>query len=215
MKLQIAPSILGLNHTDMRPAVKSMIRGGAEVIHVDVMDGQFVPPITFGDGIVRGLKDLGPGVLWEAHLMTLTPERHFEAFIDAGCKRIIFHVEATNHSHRVAGSLRERGIEAGIAINPGTPASAIKEVLAVVDEVLVMTVNPGWGGQRFIQSALDKVREIRNWSATVNIEVDGGIDPTSLPLARDAGANIFVVGNYLVRQPDIEASMRELNALCA
>lgn len=210
----IAPSVLGLNHASMREGVAEMIRGGAQLIHFDVMDGQFVPPITFGDALIAGLRDLG-NITFEAHLMTETPERHFAAFAKAGCQRIIFHAEATHHAHRLAQSLRDQGIEPGIAINPATPAEMVKGVLDLVDLVLVMTVNPGWGGQGFIRSALDKVRDIRRWAPGVHIEVDGGVDPHTLPLAAEAGANVFVVGNYLTRQADLVAAMRELNALCA
>jgi ribulose-phosphate 3-epimerase len=198
----------------MRGKLADIVAGGAEMIHFDVMDGQFVPPITFGAQLIRGLRDIGD-VLFEAHLMTLTPDRHFEAFAEAGCGRIIFHAEATPHAHRLAQTLQGMGIEAGIAINPGTPAEAVKNVLDVVDLVLVMTVNPGWGAQEFIAGALEKVERIREWRADVAIEVDGGIDRDTLPVAAAAGANVFVVGNYLVRQPDLRAGMQELNRLCA
>lgn len=214
MKNFLAPSVLGLNHADMRRSVAQIIEAGAEILHFDVMDGQFVPPITFGDALVRGLRDLSPAPLFEAHLMTETPDRHFEAFRAAGCGRIIFHAEATEHSHRLAQQLRGMGVQAGIAINPGTSAEAVREVLEVVDLVLVMTVNPGWGGQSFIGSALDKVRQIRSWSPNVHIEVDGGIDPDTLPQAKAAGANVFVVGNFLTRQADLGAATEELLARC-
>jgi ribulose-phosphate 3-epimerase len=213
VKCRIAPSVLSLNHADMRSKVSEMIAAGAEIVHFDVMDGQFVPPITFGDALVKGLRDLGD-VLFEAHLMTMTPERHFDAFAKAGCGRIIFHHEATAHSHRLIQTLHDLGLEAGIAINPGTPALAVEPVIDIVDEVLVMTVNPGLGGQRFIESALEKVRQVRGWSPTVDIEVDGGVDRETLPQALAAGANVFVVGNFLVKQPDLAAGLRELNALC-
>lgn len=214
MKRTIAPSVLGLPHADMRAKVVELVAGGAEILHFDVMDGQFVPPITFGDHLVRGLRDVGD-LLFEAHLMTLTPDRHFDAFIRAGCGRIIFHEEATPHSHRLAQTLRAAGVQAGVAINPGTSAEAVRPVLDVVDLVLVMTVNPGWGGQDFIASALDKVAQIRAWAPNVDIEVDGGVDSRTLPLAAEAGANVFVVGNYLVRQADLALGLQELARLCA
>lgn len=214
MKNYLAPSVLGLNHADMRRSVAEIIEAGAQVLHFDVMDGQFVPPITFGDALVRSLRDLSPTPLFEAHLMTETPDRHFESFRAAGCGRIIFHAEATAHAHRLAQQLRSMGVQAGIAINPGTPEEVVREVLEMVDLVLVMTVNPGWGGQSFIESALAKVRQIRQWSPRVDIEVDGGIDPETLPRARAAGANVFVVGNYLTRQADLRAATQELLARC-
>jgi ribulose-phosphate 3-epimerase len=213
MNCTIAPSVLGLDHANMRARIGEIIAGGASMLHFDVMDGQFVPPISFGDALVAGLRDLGD-VLFEAHLMTQTPERHFEAFARAGCGRIIFHAEATPHAHRLAQTLRAMGVEPGIAINPGTAVESVRSVLDVVDLVLVMTVNPGWGAQKFIAGAMEKVRAIRTWRSDVHIEVDGGIDEKTLPVAREAGANVFVVGNYLVKQHDLGAAMRELNALC-
>lgn len=209
----IAPSVLSFDHSDLKSTVLELVKAGANLIHLDVMDGQFVPPITIGDGVAAGLASIG-GLFLEAHLMTLTPERHFEAFAAAGCQRIIFHVEATAHAHRLAQTLRSMGIQPGIAINPATPASAVHEVLEVVDEVLVMTVNPGWGGQSFIESTLEKVRQIRSWNPNVLIEVDGGIDDQTLPRAKEAGANLFVVGSSLTKGPSVGDVFRRLSELC-
>lgn len=209
----IAPSILSFPHSELRAPVAEMMNAGAGWIHVDVMDGQFVPPITFGDGMVRSLQGLGT-VPFEAHLMTLTPASQFEAFVGAGCKRVIFHEEATLHPHRLAQHLRELGVEAGIAINPGTPACAVEPLLEVADMVLVMTVNPGWGGQEMISTCLEKVRQIREWAPEMTIEVDGGIDPETLPLAKEAGANLFVVGSWLQKQASLSAGMKILQGLC-
>lgn len=198
----------------MRRKLGEMMASGSEVIHFDVMDGQFVPPITFGDALIKSLRDLGD-TFFEAHLMTQTPDRQFEAFAAAGCQRVTFHAEATSHAYRLVQTLHDLGMEAGIAINPGTPAEAVRPVLDIVDLVLVMTVNPGWGGQKFIPSTLDKVRQVRAWAPRVEIEVDGGIDPSTLPVAKDAGATVFVVGHHLVTQADFASGLRELNALCA
>lgn len=213
MKKFIAPSILGLSHGDLKAGVAEIITAGAEIIHVDVMDGQFVPPITFGDGLVKSLAPLGD-LLWEAHLMTLTPERHFEAFAASGCKRIIFHQEVAPHAHRYCGMLKNMGVQAGIALNPGTAPENVRDLLDVCDLVLVMTVNPGWGAQTFIESMLRKIEVIRGWSPTVHIEVDGGINPKTLRQTADAGANVFVVGNYLTSQSNLAAGMKELLELC-
>ena len=213
MKCLLAPSVLSFPFGELAAPVSKVMAAGADWIHFDIMDGQFVPHITFGDGMIQSLRGLG-STPFEAHLMTLTPERHFESFAKAGCKRIIFHAEATHHAHRLAQALHSEGIEAGIAINPGTPASVVEPLLGLVDLVLIMTVNPGWGGQSFIETCLDKVRRIRSLDAGVDIELDGGIDPLTLPLARKAGANIFVVGSWLARQAPLEDGMKELRTLC-
>lgn len=210
----IAPSILSFELTNVRDAVRTMESAGEQIVHLDVMDGQFVPPITFGDAYVKSLRSAS-SVLFEAHLMIQTPEAQFEAFAAAGCGRIIFHEEATAHSHRLVQRLQELGVRAGIAINPGTSVEAVRPLMEIVDLVLVMTVNPGWGGQKFIESCLDKVQAIRGMRADVDIEVDGGIDPSTLPMARAAGANVFVVGSHLARAPDLAAALKELNGLCA
>lgn len=209
----IAPSILSFDHSDLKSPVQELLGAGAQLIHLDVMDGQFVPPITIGDGAARGLRKLGDFVL-EAHLMTLTPERHFEAFAEAGCQRIIFHAEATPHGHRLAQTLKSMGIQAGVAINPGTPVQMVEPLLGEVDEVLVMTVNPGWGGQRFIPDVLSKVAWISNEAPGILIEVDGGIDDSTLEIAKGAGANLFVVGSHLNKGPSIGEAFRRLSALC-
>ena len=214
MTSQLAPSILSFPASRLAEAVPQMVAAGAAVIHLDIMDGQFVPPISFGDSLSREVAGLS-SALAEAHLMTLTPERHFEAFVRAGCQRIIFHAEATAHGHRLAQSLHALGVQAGVAINPGTPVESVIPLLEVVDLVLVMTVNPGWGGQRFIESTLQKVATLRSLRPDLLIEVDGGIDPTTLPIAQAAGANLFVVGSHFAHAPNLTVAVREMVALCA
>lgn len=213
MRAQIAPSILSFDPADYRTPVTELQAAGVDWIHLDVMDGQFVPPITFGAELAESLAAMGSTPV-EAHLMTLTPERHFEAFVSAGCKRVIFHQEATSHAHRLAQTLREMGVQAGIAINPGTPVSAIAPLLGSIDLALVMTVNPGWGGQRLIESCIEKVRQLRTESPALEIEVDGGVTPATLPMLQEAGAGTFVVGSYLAGAPTIVDGVQELRKAC-
>lgn len=203
MKRSLAPSILSFDLTDLHGSVRTFVDAGADIVHLDVMDGQFVPPITFGDAYVKSLRTVAPDALFEAHLMTLTPETQFEAFANAGCGRIIFHAEATAHAHRLAQTLRAMGVQSGLALNPGTPIELALDLLDVLDLVLVMTVNPGWGGQKFIHSCLDKVSRLRERAPGLHIEVDGGVDPQTLPLVRDAGANVYVVGSYLAKAANL------------
>ena len=150
----------------------------------------------------------------EAHLMTLTPEAHFESFIDAGCKRIIFHLEAVRHPHRLAQQLRSRGVLAGVALNPGTPYRDLEPLIDVCDLALVMTVNPGWGGQELIESCVRKVSQIRDMAPNLPIQVDGGVDPAAIGRLYQAGATDFVAGSYLMKAPSIAEGISALRAGC-
>ena len=214
MGISLAPSILSFDPADFRSAVGQIMEAGVEWIHFDVMDGQFVPPITFGADLVRSLRSLG-ATPFEVHLMTETPERHFEAFIGAGCTRVVFHAEATAHSHRLIQQLKSMGVQAGLAVNPGTPIDVFEPVIDLLDLALIMTVNPGWGGQKLIPSCVEKVRDLRAMSPGLEIEVDGGVDSETIREIWEAGANTFVAGSFVSRNGQYSQNIEALRAACA
>jgi ribulose-phosphate 3-epimerase len=216
MSVQIAPSILSADFARLGQAVATVERGGADLIHVDVMDGHFVPNITIGIPVVRSLKQIAKVPL-DVHLMIANPDRYLDDFAKAGAAMISVHVEVLPHLHRTLAAIRELGVQAGVALNPSTPVSAIEEVATDLDFVLVMSVNPGFGGQRFIPRSVGKVADVRRLldrvgNTRAQIEIDGGIDQTTAPKVVEAGARILVAGNAVFATPDPEQATRDLRA---
>jgi ribulose-phosphate 3-epimerase len=195
--VRLAPSILTADFARLAEAVQAAEAGGADMLHLDVMDGHFVPPITFGAVLVDALRQV-TSLPFDMHLMVDHPERHIEAYA-ATASTINVHVEATPHIHRVLGAIRAMGLEAGVCLNPGTPIAAIEPVLEEVDQVVVMAVNPGWGGQPFIPSQLDKVRQLRDLldrsDHQARIEIDGGVKLQNAAQCARAGADVLVCGS--------------------
>ena len=215
-RIEIAPSILAANFAKLGDDVRVVEEAGADVIHVDVMDGHFVPNISLGIPVVASLRKATRLPL-DVHLMIEQPEFYIEDFIRAGGSRILVHQEATVHLDRALAMIRELGAEAGAAINPATPVGMLSEVLDKVDTVLVMTVNPGFGGQKFIPNSYEKIRQLNQmrarYNATFRIEVDGGVDPGNTAELAQAGANTFVAGTSIFHTADPAAATRQLKKL--
>jgi ribulose-phosphate 3-epimerase len=211
----IAPSLLASDFAHLAEQVETVMDAGAEVIHVDVMDGHFVPPITIGPLIVSALRDLvhGRGGMLDCHLMIERPERQLEAFAAAGADIITVHPESTPHLDYALRTIRELGVAAGVVINPGTPIGAVEPVADIIDLCLLMSVNPGWGGQRYIPSSTTRLAGLRRLlPAEVVLEVDGGVSLETIDQARDAGAQLFVVGSSVFGSPDPAAAFKALSA---
>ncbi len=209
----MAPSILSADFARLGEQVESVMDAGARVIHVDVMDGHFVPPITIGALIVDALRDLvhDRGGVLDVHLMVERPERWIEDFAKAGADTLIVHWEATPHVHYALKAVREAGLDAGLALNPATPAEVVSGLAGEIDHLLCMTVNPGWGGQPYIESSTAKVARLRElFGPDVPIEVDGGIDAGTARQSRDAGATLFVAGSSIFGAADPAAAYTEI-----
>ncbi|WP_151734747.1 ribulose-phosphate 3-epimerase [Paenibacillus tengchongensis] len=212
----IAPSILSADFAALGAEVAEAERCGGDWIHVDVMDGHFVPNITLGPPIVSAVKK-HTALPLDVHLMIEHPERYLADFAAAGASVITVHAEACVHLHRVVHQIKELGLMAGVALNPGTPAAAVREVLEDVDLVLAMTVNPGFGGQAFIPGVLHKIQQIREWANETNhkglyIEVDGGIAEATAPLVTEAGADVLVAGNAVFGRSDRAAAIAAIRS---
>ena len=209
---KIAPSILAADYANFAGELRRIEDSGADYVHIDIMDGQFVPNISFGADVVASLRKHSK-LVFDCHLMVVDPERYVDQFAQAGADIMTIHTEATDHIHGALQKIKAAGMKAGVVINPGTPVSALEPVLNLVDQVLIMTVNPGFGGQAFIPECLDKIADVAHLRAekglSFDIEVDGGIDDTTIKLAKLAGANVFVAGSYLFKE-DLSAGVQHL-----
>jgi ribulose-phosphate 3-epimerase len=212
----IAPSILSADFGRLAEEVRAVEAAGADWIHVDVMDGRFVPPLTLGPAVVEAVRRATKLPL-DVHLMIVEPEKHIPDFVKAGASSVTVHVETCPHLHRTLGQIRELGAMASVTLNPGTPLSAVEEVLGDVGMVLVMSVNPGWGGQSFIPASVDKVRRLRAMldarGSKARVEVDGGVNPQTARQVVAAGADVLVAGNAVFRAPDYRKAIADLRGV--
>lgn len=209
--IKLAPSILSADFARLLEDVKKVEEAGCEYLHIDVMDGHFVPNITLGPSLVKSLrKDVN--MVFDAHLMIENPDQYIKDFVDAGCDLIVVHQEACIHLHRTIQNIKSHGIKAGVALNPATPIETIKHVLSDVDMVLIMTVNPGFGGQSFIEGMIPKIKELKgiidDQNLNVDIQVDGGIKPENVNKVVEAGANIIVAGSAIFNSNNISETVQ-------
>ena len=204
--IKIAPSILSADFSKLKEEIDTV--SSAEYLHLDVMDGSFVPEITFGAGVVKSIRKFSRQI-FDVHLMVEHPETQIDSFVAAGADLITFHIEATKHAHRLIQKIHAAEIQAGVALNPATSLAMIEEILPDVDQVLIMTVNPGYGGQKFIDSQLDKIHRLRK-KFRGDIEVDGGINPETSKLVQEVGANILVAGSAIFGKEDRALAIRSI-----
>jgi ribulose-phosphate 3-epimerase len=214
----IAPSILAADFGRLAEQVQTVLEAGAKVIHVDIMDGHFVPPLTMGPAHVEALAPIvhQAGAYIDVHLMVERPERHIDAFAQAGADSITVHYEATPHVHYALQAVRQAGCASGLALNPGTPAEVVRDLTDEADMVLCMTVNPGWGGQDFLEHSLDRLERLRALlGPDTPLEVDGGIDEQTAPRCARAGATVFVAGTAVFGAPDPQQAVRAISSAIA
>ncbi len=211
---KLAPSILAADYANFESELKRLEATGVEYIHIDVMDGHFVPNISFGADVVAAMRSHSK-LVFDCHLMVSNPEHHIESFARAGADILTIHAEATQHIHGALQKIKAAGMKAGVVINPGTPIASIAHVLNLADQVLIMTVNPGFGGQAYIPEMAEKIAELAQLrdkkGLQFDIEVDGGIDNQTIHSAKEAGANVFVAGSYLFRG-DLDTNVQILKA---
>ena len=212
-RVRVAPSILSADFARLGEEIARLEASGADWIHVDVMDGMYVPNLTIGPPIIQALRKT-TDLPFDVHLMIVEPDRYLEDFQKAGADVITVHAEATSHLHRTLSEIRRLGCKAGVSLNPGTPLSSIEEVLDCLDLILVMSVNPGFGGQKFIPNTLQKLIKLKSMVADrpIMIEVDGGVSPANAKAVIEAGANVLVAGSAVFNAPDMATAIRDLRA---
>ncbi|EMF48591.1 MULTISPECIES: ribulose-phosphate 3-epimerase [Streptococcus] len=210
---KIAPSVLAADYANFASELKRIEETDAEYVHIDIMDGQFVPNISFGADVVASMRKHSK-LVFDCHLMVVNPERYVDAYAQAGADIMTIHTESTQHIHGALQKIKAAGMKVGVVINPGTPVSALEPVLPLVDQVLIMTVNPGFGGQSFIPECLDKVKKVvdlrQAGGYSFDIEVDGGVDDKTIAACAQAGANVFVAGSYLFKADDLVRQVQTL-----
>ncbi len=216
MKNRLAPSILAADFANLASEIKEVEEAGIDILHVDVMDGHFVPNLSMGPNVVTAIRPLTNAEL-DVHLMISEPDHYIDAFSKAGADYLTVHAEACQHLHRTLQEIKAKGMKAGVALNPATPVCLIEHVMQELDLILIMTVNPGFGGQSFIKETLSKIKELKEKVSRYNheiiIEVDGGINSETLPLAKAAGADLFVAGSAIFNESDRTVAIKKLNQL--